>query len=274
MTENKQSDINSLKTLVDSLEAALSKTPADVQAADSLLNTIKTEILILAQPSEADRAVLSEIDSLKTEGERLHERLALMEKILPGKKPRIRRRREKQTKLKQQIAKIEDRIARLSFQMMTNVNPSLEITKRRTARLETELNTLKRHKLVFGKLNWELLPSDKGLLLAIKSVLIGRVQNSGAKVDFERVSRIIETFKPIQCFVGTNEFDGYFVFLMKDSNKAICDNPLFGNAVYIIDGDWKGLSQKSKRELLDYHRVNVRRVIHTGNWIARIRQIL
>ena len=274
MTQNEQSDINSLKSLVDELEAAVSKTPLEVQAADSLLNRIKTEISILAQPSEADWAILSEIESLKTEGKQLHEQLAHMQRFPLGKKPRIRRRREKQVKLRQQIAKIEDRIARLSFHMSTKVNPSLEITKRRTGRLETELNTLKRHKMVFDKLNWELLPSSEGLLLAVKSVLISRVQNSGAKVDFERVSRIIEKFKPVQCFVGTNEFDGYFVFLLRNSNKVICDNPLFGNAVYILDGDWKELSQKSKRELLDYHRATVSRVIHAGDWIGRIRNVL
>ena len=100
-------------------------------------------------------------------------------------------------------------------------------------------------------------------------------QNNVAEtIDFERLYQIIDTFNPVQCFVGKNEFDGYLVFLLKQTNKVICDNPVLGNAIYILDGDWKTLSQQSKSELLDLHRHNVRRIIHVGDWISRIRKAI
>ena len=143
-------------------------------------------------------------------------------------------------------------------------------------RLESELSTIKdsRHNINVALLNWKIIPADQNLSSAVKSSYLNSIVKRGETVNIDRLYRIIETFKPIQCFIGKNEFDGYLVFLLERSSKVICDNPIVGNAVYILDGDWKNLSQQSKAELLDHHRDNVARVIHTGDWIWRIRQAI
>lgn len=272
MNNDGRQESEALISLADRLEKMLSTNPIDIEAADSLLASIKSELSIITEPSESTRQILYQIDSLNKECSQLQEQLNLTQQG----SSKIQRKRRRQSRLKQEISKIEDKIARLSFQTMPKLSSSIQVTKRRISRLESELSTIKdfRHNINVAQLNWKIIPADQNLSSAVKSSYLNSIVKRGETVNIDRLYRIIETFKPIQCFIGKNEFDGYLVFLLERSSKVICDNPIVGNAVYILDGDWKNLSQQSKAELLDHHRDNVARVIHTGDWIWRIRQAI
>jgi hypothetical protein len=52
--------------------------------------------------------------------------------------------------------------------------------------------------------------------------------------------------------------------------------PFEGNAAYVFLRDWAALSRLSKRELLEQHGTQVRRVIHAegGSWKNELRFLL
>jgi hypothetical protein len=55
---------------------------------------------------------------------------------------------------------------------------------------------------------------------------------------------------------------------------VVLDNPCFGNAVYLLRGDWKVLSSFSKSELLREHADSVERIFHSQSWFDLLRQRL
>lgn len=49
---------------------------------------------------------------------------------------------------------------------------------------------------------------------------------------------------------------------------------VYGNAVYVLGPDWKRLSRLSKRELLADHTLGVTKIVHRGEWFARVKAAL
>ena len=84
----------------------------------------------------------------------------------------------------------------------------------------------------------------------------------------------VRTFMPVECYVGSHEFDGYFAFTFSNTEKVLLENPIRGNAAYIIARNWKSLCQLTKSELLSQYRKDVDRVIHKGDWRYRLKILL
>jgi hypothetical protein len=124
------------------------------------------------------------------------------------------------------------------------------------------------------KLAWEVLPAGHVEFANLKAHYQLRSEAQSNRVwDLSRLE-FVHTLGPAQCFVGSEDFDGYVVFTFPRIGKAVLDNPLHGNACYIISGEWQGLSRLSKKELLGSHTQNVIRVIHRGDWRKRARSLL
>ena len=264
--------------LTDRLENLLSaQGTTDIDAADKLLEFLKSELLRITNNDKSRTTILPEIDRLKRERSEIEEVLKVTGEQLSSSRKK-RKLFKKQQNLKREISKVEAKLATLEFRLMiAKPHSALEVTKRRISRLESELTRIKnQHKISAQKLNWEIFPAEQNLSLAVRKFYVDSISrtNRGETIQFERLYRIIETFNPVQCFIGKNEFDGYIVFLLKQTNKVICDNPIVGNAIYILDGNWEKLSQQSKSELLDLEREHVKRVIHRGDWIVRIRKAI
>lgn len=127
-----------------------------------------------------------------------------------------------------------------------------------------------------GKVTWHILPSGPWRpkeLAAIHDRV--RRRNPMQKADEARLP-YADSLRPIQKFVGVDEFEGYFVFLFQNTDRVLLENPLEGNAAYIFKGDWTYLSKLSKGDLLSEYRHYVERVLHrqAGNWRWRIKQAL
>ncbi len=121
-------------------------------------------------------------------------------------------------------------------------------------------------------LSWRILPPGE---LSVDSISrhYDKLQRQDPGIKYEK-DRIIKAFSlnPKECYVGKNQFEGYVVFTFFHTPKALLECPLYGNAIYIIDSDWKRWSRMSKQELLRSHEVI--RVIHRGDWFSEVKRKL
>src|ERR1022692_590898 len=80
--------------------------------------------------------------------------------------------------------------------------------------------------------------------------------------------------KPLESWIGKDEFDGYVIFVFRWTKAALLDHPIMGNACYILHNRWRELSHLSKFELLRHHPRRVTRIVHRGDWKERVKQAL
>jgi hypothetical protein len=143
-------------------------------------------------------------------------------------------------------------------QLAGNDRFSLVIVK--NLRREDELRPLR----VTELLQWELLPTlNEGTRRFLENCCVraGTVQ-----VDESRV-RFILDLKPDHVAVGRNTFDGYIAFIFVEKSVAVLENPIVGNALYVLRGNWRRLSQQSKRTLIqEVGEPLVRKIVHSGAW--------
>lgn len=124
------------------------------------------------------------------------------------------------------------------------------------------------------KIKWRILPPGKWSMEQItnhfKSI---EHTNSASKYDLERL-KLLETLKPTTCYIGLEEFVGYVVFCFDHTDKTIFENPIKGNAIYIICGNWEEMSKLTKRDLLSHYSDRVKKIVHRGNWFKRLQMKL
>jgi hypothetical protein len=123
-------------------------------------------------------------------------------------------------------------------------------------------------------LPWVLLPPSKGepqLQRLLAQVRDFAKRNPTIPIDGGRIP-YANSLRPKQVYVGQEHFDGYFVFLFARSSKVLLENPIEGNAAYIIFRNWQHLSTLTKAELLA--RKDCRRIIHSGEWKHAIKEAL
>lgn len=120
------------------------------------------------------------------------------------------------------------------------------------------------------KVNWVILPSGRiGFKKLMEYYSAFSIANPNRRLDLNRIKTIM-SYKPIEIYVGENEFTGYSAFIFKNQKWTVLENPEIGNATYLIKGDWEYLSQQSKTVLLKYHSSKVQRIIHKGQWKLRL----
>jgi hypothetical protein len=113
---------------------------------------------------------------------------------------------------------------------------------------------------------WELLkPSgDSWAELVRHFEYLSRIR--GEQYDIQRI-KLLRDYKPDDIYVGRASFEGYVVFCYDRADTAALECPKVGNALYFMAlPDWRFLSQLSKTELLDHHRPEIQRFIHSGTW--------
>jgi hypothetical protein len=116
-----------------------------------------------------------------------------------------------------------------------------------------------------GFLPWVVLPTGEGLWQTVEEYVRRNRSNTEQKYQPERVTTIRD-LKPDAVYLGTAGMNGYFVAVFESRQKAICERPFYGNAIYILKGDWKALSKKSKAELLHEHPEECIRLVHIKSW--------
>lgn len=124
------------------------------------------------------------------------------------------------------------------------------------------------------RLPWRVLPPGEWSFSEIHAHFQGlRRQHRELPWDLRRLD-FARKLKPIETWIGEDEFDGYVIFVFRGTSAALLDHPLKGNACYILRRNWRDLCRFSKFELLSRYPNAVERVIHRGNWGKRIRSSL
>lgn len=129
----------------------------------------------------------------------------------------------------------------------------------------------KKRDVTIKKVRWIILPVGKHPFPKIMKY-IGELKKTRWLNNYVDENRIKTIYKlgsdKTEVIVGAHQFDGYFIFTFPDLKTFVLDCPLYGNAIYIIKGDWKkisALSKLSKGEILKRYPNN-KRIIHKGEW--------
>jgi len=125
---------------------------------------------------------------------------------------------------------------------------------------------------VTGTLPWKILPSDSSWN-EIQNVLqqeftLGNITNKEMIAARIRMQRITE-LSPKQIYKGLGSFSDYFALVFERFGTVVFESIKYGNAIYVVKGDWIKLSQRSKKELRTNHKAVVIR--HEGDWFSRLK---
>lgn len=154
---------------------------------------------------------------------------------------------------------LEDTKAKFSLKLIAEIEESLK---------EFELKTVE-------TLPWTVLPKGEWF----SEDIIEHLENlsaegkwKGKKIDKSRLRKIESHLKPIRCYVGEEEFSGYVVYCFdKNESKAILECPVYGNATYIIRGNWKNIAKGSKWMARYKYSNQVTVINHNETWFKRLK---
>jgi hypothetical protein len=165
------------------------------------------------------------------------------------------------------INELRDKIREFSEEKLSIGNSSM------VASIPTQVTPIV--PLKSNKLNWHILPPGRHPFSEINAYFlkIASSESFSGDIDNSRLQAIYE-LHPTAVYGGEQEFSGYVVFYFDRKKVAVLENPFIGNAIYVIQGDWKSLSKLSKSDLLAKYPNRVIRIIHSGDWINRLKTIL
>lgn len=130
-----------------------------------------------------------------------------------------------------------------------------------------------------NKLSWVLLPpadckswsSFEPIFEAqLKSVdyLFLEKEIEEQKIRFKRIFEL----NPKKIFRGIESFSDYFALIYVGTSKVVLESVIYGNAVYIVDGNWMEKSQQTKSQLKKDGAAKV--IHHRGDWFSKIKNYL
>jgi hypothetical protein len=79
----------------------------------------------------------------------------------------------------------------------------------------------------------------------------------------------IDTLKPVGCYIGEEKWFGYVLFEFADET-SILEHPFYGNAIYVLMGDWKEMVRLSKAEIRTEFSDRYIKVTHADDWRSRV----
>jgi hypothetical protein len=134
---------------------------------------------------------------------------------------------------------------------------------------------------LFEKIKFEIIPFDifpKGSIEI--STFLTMLRSGGMCISYDderRLYKIAEKFPNYQSICrGRNDFDGFVVFRFEDTDVVIVEKPSYGNATYLVKGDWEKdiikILQLSRNAARKQYPKQVKRVIHTSEyqWLSEL----
>lgn len=129
--------------------------------------------------------------------------------------------------------------------------------------------------LKIKKLSWKLLPkgqwATEQIIQIFKNCNFKGSKWQNVEFDETRLRKIQNHLKPSVCYVGEDEFKGYVVFCFDWTEKVVLECPFFGNAIYVINGEWQEITRLSKWEARHKYSKQVTRIVHAETWLNRLR---
>lgn len=116
-------------------------------------------------------------------------------------------------------------------------------------------------------LNWRVLPPGEMQWSKLEPHLKGilDIQRKGTRPIVEHRLKELNRYEPTFVAVGQGGFTGYIIFGFPSANMYVLECARYGNATYVLEGNWRELSRLTKSEILkeEQHKV---RIIHKAKW--------
>lgn len=125
------------------------------------------------------------------------------------------------------------------------------------------------------KVDWEILP-EGNRLEQIKKFILNNPQNDTPQKQQEIIERFefLNMCHPIAVVEGTSGFQRYIGYQFND-DLMVFENLRYGNAIYVMFGSWKELSQRSRLDLLaGKYGSDFERIEHRKNWKQNLKYCL
>jgi len=125
--------------------------------------------------------------------------------------------------------------------------------------------------------NWTLLPVGTDWA-TFEDNFNEQLTKSGGNFEQKAIDETKERFKcifelkPKSIYRGFETFSDYFALLFEDTDKVVLESVNYGNAIYIIEGDWKILSRRTKAELKTSNKTKV--IHHRSDWFSKLKNYL
>jgi hypothetical protein len=97
-----------------------------------------------------------------------------------------------------------------------------------------------------------------------------RGSDCSREVDWSRLHRMQKRLNASLVALGEDGWWGYAVFSVPRDNRFLLESVVLGNAAYVIEGDWREAIHYSKAEIRREYLRQHQRIVHTGDWIARL----
>ena len=162
-------------------------------------------------------------------------------------------------------------------------SPSRTLIQCPICHLHIRMNRLQRHHILnhpeektgvpVEKLPFELLPPGSWDIEDVIAYYHREAKEFAREIQLNRLTAII-SLGPIKCYVGTELWVGYVVFEFSESGRVVLECPVEGNATYVLSGDWKKMVGHSKFYLRTNFSHNYTKIVHKGDWLARVKTAL
>lgn len=123
------------------------------------------------------------------------------------------------------------------------------------------------------RIGWEILPPGSREE-ALERLFQGRQPSQVERDVADARLQFFDSLTPRRTIIGTSGFRRYLGALL-ESDLVVFENPTYGNAIYVMYGDWEELSQKTRIDLLagrcgdDFDRV-----VHAAGWEQKVRRLV
>lgn len=117
---------------------------------------------------------------------------------------------------------------------------------------------------------WKILPPGDMPWEVYYKMIQNKVENYNKKEILLVKDRynFIKKLNPTSIICGEEGFLGYFIAEIKE-NFYICDSIFLGNAIYILETNWRDISKLTKKEIIN-NKLATKRIIHRGNWKSKV----
>lgn len=117
---------------------------------------------------------------------------------------------------------------------------------------------------------WQLFPADEGGKVVR---LICNSTQIHERRDIKRIEERVETLqslRPQKLVIGTDGFQSYFGAVVRN-DLVVFENVRYGNAIYVMNEQWKTLTKRSRSELMASKPGQFTRITHTRGWKRRLK---
>ena len=122
-------------------------------------------------------------------------------------------------------------------------------------------------------LPWEIFPQGQYPWEIIKENVDKYISNKVPQknlITIKQRHEFLTNYKPDFVAIGKNMFNGYIIYGFKDKCLYYFESNKTNNATYVFKGEWEDASKLTKKEII-LGELCYKRIIHTDNWINKIK---